>query len=210
MQSRSRACRHRHCMGCARAKARPGGPPGSSSGGRRCAPASLRCSVAWPRGATRSAPFRRCAQTCRREMDERGALRARGHVPWPCRPRRARGRPFARHKTVRRDCLCPGSPSRRLQFARQATRARLCRTIQPFAEVHCASDAAGGTRLRLMVPRPALRAGSPAMLAERGRQWDSTHESFWRTAPRPAALLGAAQIAATACRPPRPKLVPFQ
>ena len=90
----------------------------------------------------------------------------------------------------------PRGPAGRID-SHGAVRAASCRAV-------------GGMRLRLMVPRPALRAGYPAMLAERGRQRDSTHESLWRTAPRPAALLGAPQIASAACRPPRRHSEPFR
>jgi hypothetical protein len=50
---------------------------------------------------------------------------ARGHEPWPCRPRRARGPAARQAQTVHLDCLCPGLPSRRLAGAPRPARARL-------------------------------------------------------------------------------------
>ena len=99
---------------------------------------------------------------------------ARGHKPWPCRPRRARRPGRSPGAIGPLDRLRPGSPSRRCPGAAWPVRARLCgrqwlfSTRSPSGTARQAvpggGDLCGGEERRASVgARSALRKRAPSM-----------------------------------------------
>ena len=174
----------------AEAKARPGGPAGSSSGGRRSAPPSLRCSVMWPRGATRSAPIGRCAQPCRRESEERGALRARAPQPPLLGASNSPARP-PEHAFAE-----PSSPSPKCTASRRGGR----HAVAAICGAPRSAAGRGAVRQKdswvesFWRPRSASIAGHPARSAGRG--------TMSRSRVPPAACRSGRSVE-PACRPLR-------
>jgi hypothetical protein len=77
------------------------------------------------RRPTHCAHFVRCVQTGG-DKSVVDARCARGHEPWPCRPRRAGRHGRSQGTNGPPDRLCPCSPPRRLRGAPQPARTRLC------------------------------------------------------------------------------------